>query len=110
MLSLDRIRVDADNFRGELIMESYLNRAGLKDEANFSAVYEKHRHLFSKQVLSEVERRRGQAAGEEERRLRYLLEFLTRFHLGMTTKELSDKVLTMQAKEVVARAQRSHSG
>lgn len=101
MLNLDRIRMDADNFLGGLIRESYFNRAGLKDEANFSAIYEKYQHLFTKQVLSEVERQKRQATGEEERRLKYLLEFLTRFYLGMAAKEQTDKALTMQAKEVV---------
>ena len=102
MLDLDKIRVDADNFFAELIRESYLNRAGLKDEANFSAIYGKYRHLFTKQVLSEVERHKRRVIGEEEeRRLKCLKEFLTRYFLGMVVKEQTDRALTMQAKEVV---------
>lgn len=101
MFDLNKVRLDVENFYTKIEREWYLNWAGLKDELNISAIYEKYQHLFTKELISSVRNARKRATGEEERRLRYLQEFLVEGHLDMTVKELTDKSETMQSKEVI---------
>jgi len=101
MYDLDKIRIDVGNFCSDINKEWYLNWAGLKDELNVSAIYDKYKHLFSKELILEIGNRRKQASGEDERRLRYLQAFFLEYYLDMTVKELTDKSETMQAKRTV---------
>lgn len=101
MYNLERIRLDTENFCSELNREWYLNLAGLKDETNLSAVYEKYSHLFTKELILGVRDGRKKAKGEEETRLKYLQQLLTDQHLKMAVKELTDKAQTMGIKEKV---------
>ncbi|HVP41283.1 MAG TPA: hypothetical protein VMS95_04955 [Candidatus Krumholzibacteriaceae bacterium] len=96
MHNLDKIRVDVDHFNGEIDKEYYLNGAGLKNELNISAVYTKYKHLFDKRLIVEVQKKRKQAKGEDERKLRYLQAFFLENYLGNAVKELTDKAETMQ--------------
>ena len=101
MFDWDKVRLDVEKFYTEIQREWYLNWAGLKDELNISAIYEKYKHLFTKELISDVRDARRRVAGEEERMLRYLLEFLVEGHLDMTVKGFTDKSETMQSKEVI---------
>lgn len=101
MYNLDKIRIDVGNFCSDVNKEWYLNWAGLKDELNVSAIYEKYRHLFSKELMLEIKNRRKRASGEDERKLRYLQSFFLEYYLDMTARELTDKAETMQAKGTI---------
>jgi len=81
--------------------EYYLNNAGLKDEFNTSAIYERYECLFDKQLIIETRGRREHASDEDRRKLRYLQAFFLEYHLGMVVKELTDKTETMQAKGII---------
>jgi oligoendopeptidase F len=96
MHNLDKIRADIDDFNGEINREYYLNGAGLKDELNISAIYTKYKHLFDKRLILEVQKKRKQARGEDERKLRYLQAFFLEYYLGNAVKELTDETETMQ--------------
>jgi hypothetical protein len=96
MYNLNKIRADVESFNGEINKEYYLNGAGLKDELNISAIYRKYKHLFDKQLILEVQKKRKQAKGEDERKLRYLQAFFLEYYLGNAVKELTDKAETMQ--------------
>ena len=101
MVDWNKIRLDVENFSTEKERETFLNFAGLKEEMNTSAIYEKYRHLFTKLLILEVKEKRKHAKGEEERKLRYLQDFFVSGHLEMVVKELSDKATTMESKEKI---------
>jgi len=97
----NKIRLDVENFVTEKEREWFLNFAGLKEEMNISAIYQKYGHLFTKPLILEVKEKRKHAKGEEERKLRYLQEFFVSGYLEMVVKELSDKTATMESKEKI---------
>lgn len=101
MSGWNKIRLDVENFSTEYQREWFLNWAGLKEEMNLSAIYEKYGRLFTKPIILEVKEKRKRAKGEEERKLRYLQEFFVGGYLDMVVKELSDKAETMQSKEKI---------
>jgi oligoendopeptidase F len=96
MYNLNKIRADVESFCSEINEEYYLNGAGLKDELNISAIYTKYKHLFDRKLILEVQKKRKQAKGEEERKLRYLQAFFLEYYLGNAVKELTDEAETMQ--------------
>lgn len=101
MVDWNKIRLDVDNFATEKEREWFLNWAGLKEEMNLSAIYEKYGHLFTRPLILEVKEKRKHAKGEEERKLRYLQEFFVSGYLDTVVKELSDKSETLESKEKV---------
>lgn len=101
MMSLEEIRREVENFNSDIDREYYLNWAGLKDEMNLSAIYDRYASLFDADLIDEVRTRRRDATGEEARRLGYLQEFLTSAHLTQKVKELTSRVETMAATESV---------
>jgi len=100
-IGVEKIRQDLENFATEINREWYLNLAGLKEDLKISAIYEKFSHLFRKENIIAVKDLRKTASGEEERRLRYLQQFLTDDYLSMVVKELTDKAETIQAAEKI---------
>ena len=101
MYDWNRIRRDVEDFCSEMEKEWYLNWAGLKEEMNLSAIYNRYKHLFTKELILEVKEKRKHAKGEEERKLRYLQQFFVSEYLGMIVKELSEKAETMESKETI---------
>lgn len=101
MYDWNRIRRDVDNFCSEMEREWYLNWAGIKEEMNLSAIYDKYENLFSKELILVVKEKRKHAKGEEERKLRYLQQFFVSEYLGMIVKELSEKAETMESKATI---------
>lgn len=101
MVDWNKIRSDVENFATEKEREWFLNWAGLKEEMNLAAIYEKYGHLFTKPLILEVTEKHKQAKDEEDRKLRYLQEFFVSGYLEMVVKELSDKAETMEAKEKI---------
>jgi len=97
----NKIRLDVENFSTEKEREWFLNGAGLKDEINLSAIYQKYGHLFTKPLVLEVKEKLKHAEGEQERKLGYLQEFFVSGYLEMVVKELSDRALTMESKEKI---------
>jgi len=101
MYDLNKIRRDVDNFCSEMEKEWYLNWAGIKEEMNLSAIYDKYENLFTKELILAVKEKRKHAKGEEQRKLRYLQQFFVSEYLGMSVKELSEKAETMESKAAV---------
>jgi len=101
MYDWDKIRRDVENFCSEMEKEWYLNWAGLKEEMNLSPIYNKYKHLFTKDLILAVKEKRKQSKGEEERKLRYLQQFFVSEYLGMVVEELSEKAETMESKETI---------
>ena len=101
MYDWSKIGRDVENFCSEMEKEWYLNWAGLKDEMNLSPIYNKYKHLFTKDMILAVKEKRKHAKGEEERKLRYLQQFFVSEYLGMVVKELSEKAETMESKATI---------
>jgi oligoendopeptidase F len=101
MLELDKVRSDLEDFSTEMGREWYLNLAGFKEELNQSAIYERYKHLFTKELTLSVKEKRERASGEQERKLRYLQEFFVSNYLEMAVKHLTDRAETMKSKETV---------
>jgi len=101
MVDLDSVSKEMEHFHWEKEREFYLNWSGLKDEMNLSSIYEKYRHLFSEDLILDIKAERQRASGDQDRRLRYLQQFLVSNHLDMAVKELTDKFETMETQETV---------
>ena len=101
MYDWNKIRRDVENFCSEMEKEWYLNWAGLKEEMNLSPIYNRYKHLFTKELILAVKERRKRVKGNDERRLRYLQRFFVSEYLGMVAKELSEKAETMESKETI---------
>jgi hypothetical protein len=100
-VNLEALRQDAETFVRATLQEYYENGAGLKEELNTAPIYARYAHLFEPEVIVEVRDMGAEASGEEGRRLRYLLAFLTSDHLERAVSSLSDRIATEEAKAEV---------
>ena len=101
MFSIDRIRVELEEFTSLVDEEHYLNGAGLKDKAEFTQIYDKFEDLFNKETIDFVREYSKTVEGEEERRANYLKAFLVGDYMQNQVKELSDKMLTLEVEAMV---------
>ena len=53
-MEIDKISHRAESFFNEISEEYYLSAAGLKEESNLSAIYEKYEDLSSKELITEL--------------------------------------------------------
>ena len=75
-----------EQFVSEMDREYYLHYAGHKEQFEIEAIYERHAGLFERDVVEQLRDRVAAAAGDEARRLRYLLELAVGGFLGRETK------------------------
>jgi hypothetical protein len=99
-MNLDAYRDSAEEFVAELTAEFYRHYAGLKDEFEIEAIYQRHDALFTRATVEEL---REQAAvpppgTDERRRRRMLLEFAVEGHLGQATKSLDAELARREAE------------
>jgi hypothetical protein len=101
-MDLSRIRDDLEKFAEALSRELYLTRAGLKDESRAGAIRERFARLSSRSTFEEV-RGEAQAApeGDERRRLRFLAEFLATNCIEHQTRDLNDRIATLEATQTI---------
>ena len=87
-LDLDSYASQAEAFIGEMDREYYEHFAGHKTEFEIEAIYERHEALFGRDVVERLrELRDGAPAGDQQRRLRYLLDLAAGGLIGRETKE-----------------------
>lgn len=101
MFDIEKIGRNVERLDEEKTRERYLNKAGLKDNPNISAIYQKYGHLFTKQMFDEINKRRQVVSGDEEKRLRYIGEFIATNLLLFGVKEWIDQLSAIETKEVV---------
>ncbi len=101
MYDWSRIRRDLENFCSEMEKEWYLNWAGLKEEMNLSAIYDKYEYLFTRELILAVKEKLRNTRGEEERKLGYLQQFFVSEYLDMRVRRLTEQAETMESKEIV---------
>jgi hypothetical protein len=99
-MNLDAYRDSSEEFLAALNGEYYRHYAGLKDEFEIEAIYERHQELFTRAAVEEL---REQAAvpapgTDERRRRRMLLGFAVEGHLGQATKTIEAELARREAE------------
>lgn len=113
-MDLEKYRKQAEDFIGENDKEYYLHFSGQKDEYNLTKIYEKHKDLFTKEVIEEIKHLREKVSDEEKKRLDYLLHFCTKEYIGQQVKEIKQEIaqdeskakITIDGKEISFRKSR----
>lgn len=129
-LYLEKLVKDAEAFTSRLMREHYENGAGLKEETNIAELYKEYAHLFSREVVEEIAGARRRAAGgspnvhetcskelwaglrigddsqnapgaDLPRRLRYLHEMVTDGYLGFVTRDLTDRLSSVETRATI---------
>lgn len=90
-LGISEVRERAERFDGTLEEEIYRTRAGLKTRPEFRDLFNADPVLSGTDVIPSIERQLAEADGEEERCLRYLLEWAANFHMRSSIARLDDE-------------------
>ena len=101
VLDLEKYCRKAEAFVGALETEHYLHFSGRKAVCDTSAVYDRFPELFTRPVIDELERLYELAAGDDKRRLAYLLVFTIDGFLGEQTKHLGDEVANTESQTTI---------
>ncbi len=97
-LDLDTYRHGAEAFVGEIDLEYYRHLAGHKPELEIEPIYERHAGLFDRSMVAAIREAATSApAGEEARRLRYLLGFALDGMLGRETRGEAEEAARLEA-------------
>ena len=96
-LGVSEIRERAEKFDAALEEETYRTRAGLKTRPEFRELFSADPVLASPDVIPSIERRLAEADGEEERCLRYLLEWAANYHMRSSIARLDDEYWAWEA-------------
>ncbi len=94
---LETYRVDAQLFTEELDREYYLHLAGHKAELGIGEIYDRYAGLFEREAVERIGAEREAAAGDSQRRLRYLHQFAFDGHLGAATREIEARLAELEA-------------
>jgi hypothetical protein len=94
---LDEYRRRAERFCGELSREYYLHLAGHKPELEIEPIYQGYADLFGRESAASLRELTAAAAGEEHRRLRYLLHFSFDGLVGMETRSEAAELAGLEA-------------
>ncbi len=101
-MDIRKVRRDAEAFVRAVDREFYENHAGLKEELNTSAIFDRYQHLFTPDAVAWIRGYRKGAEGEELRRARQLQALLIGEHLGNAAKQLTDREQTWESQKVLA--------
>lgn len=96
------IRDRAERLKRDVARERYEVNAGLKVRADFESVYAAHEILASDEVLPAIQRALAEAAGEDRRRLRYLLAWVAEQKVEAALAPLEDELRIWEAEAEVA--------
>jgi hypothetical protein len=97
-LDLDTYRETAESFMTEIDREYYLQGAGHKAELELEPIYDRHGWLFERDSVAAIrESANGVPAGDEARRLRYLLAFALDGYIGQATKREAEESAVLEA-------------
>lgn len=98
--SLD-ISQKTEEFIKERNEELYQSRAGLKEESRLSDVYTKYANLFTEETLEILKADLKKSEGDDQKRLNVLYEYFITTFQAQEIKDLTDKILTLEAKAVI---------
>ena len=89
----------AEEFTGALDLEAYQHFAGLKEDCDFTAVYDRYPELFTLESVRMLRRLYDAASADDERRrLSFLLNLGIEGFLGNETKQLSDEIANTESR------------
>jgi hypothetical protein len=94
---LDRYRERAERFSELLGREHYMHLAGRKAELEIEPIYGEYADLFTFEVAQGVKELVETATGDEERRLRYLLQFALEGLIGHETRAETAELAGLEA-------------
>ncbi len=100
-LGVGEIRDRAERLKREVARERYEVNAGLRPDSRFSDVYRAHALLTGEEALPAIQRELAEAAGEERRRLRYLLAWVAEQRIEAALSPLEDELRTWEAGATV---------
>ena len=100
-LGIPELRERAERFDSALEEERYRARAGLKTRPEFRDLFDSDPVLAGPDVIPSIERRLAEAEGEEERCLRYLLEWAADFRVRSSIARLDDEYWAWEASSVL---------
>ena len=100
-LGVPEIRECAERFDSAVEEETYRTRAGLKTRPQFRDLFDADPVLSGPDVIPSIERRLAEADGEEERCLRYLLEWAARYHMRSSIARLDDEYWAWEASSAL---------
>jgi hypothetical protein len=90
---LDAYREQADRFIAELDEEFYLHYAGLKETLDLTPIYERHQNLTETDIVKSI----GLSVNGGDR-IRELWRFACEGFFGELTRELAERVATLEAE------------
>jgi hypothetical protein len=93
----------AEEFTGALDFEAYQHYAGLKQDCDFTAVYDRYPELFTLESVCTLRRLYDAATGDDERRrLSFLLNLGIEGFFGNETKQISDEIANTESRAKIS--------
>ncbi|MGD0998256.1 MAG: hypothetical protein ABR941_08085 [Thermoleophilia bacterium] len=93
----------AEEFTGALDFEAYQHYAGLKQDCDFTAVYDRYPELFTLESVRTLRRLYDAATGDDERRrLSFLLNLGIEGFFGNETKQISDEIANTESRAKIS--------
>ena len=90
-LSVSEIRHRAERLKAQINRERYETKAGLKERPNLTELYAAHDLLLDDDTIPAIQRELAKATGDEQRRLRYLLAWVTGQQVKAAVAPLEDE-------------------
>lgn len=101
-LDLEAYRRRAEAFVSELELEQYQHFSGLKPVCDTAAVFDRYPELFARDTIDVLEGvYQATPAGDDKRRLAYLLAFTIDGYLGEQTKHLTDEIANTEGRATI---------
>jgi hypothetical protein len=94
---LDRYRERAERFSELVSREYYLHLAGHKSELEIEPIYDAYADLFTADAARRLRELAGRGSGDDERRLRYLLQFSFEGLIGLETRMETAQLAALEA-------------
>lgn len=93
---------DIQQFEEELMREEYFHSAGIRDNLNTAAIFEKFPHLFSKENIEEAKALLDKADNDtDRRRAKLMFSWLVSGYIGNQVKKIGDEVASFEANATV---------
>lgn len=93
---------DIQTFEEELMREEYFHSAGIRDNLNTAAIFEKYPHLFSKENIAEAKALLEQADSVlDKRKAKLMFSWLVSGFIGNEVKQIGDEVASVEANATV---------
>jgi oligoendopeptidase F len=101
-LDIDSYSREAEKFVSALDREYYLHFAGHKESFDIESIYERHARLFERPVVDRLRELVENASGDEQRRLRFLLQLAVEGLIGQATKSQAARLAEREATLEIA--------